>query len=114
MTSTLMLFAVMACAQRSPPAGLYRLGGAEQSRCPRPVQLLDTTPAEAFQELASISATCPYTSPTTCERSLLRRGCELAADAVVLRQSNVMGRRAKPQLAEEAVAIRFAVNPRSP
>jgi hypothetical protein len=64
--------------------------------------------------LAAISVTCPYVSAATCERSLLARGCELAADAVVVRRSNVIGRKATPQLAEEAIAIRFIVNTRAP
>ena len=109
-----VLFAMTACAEDSAPAGLYKLGGAEKSICPRPVQLLNAPPPEAFEEVASLSATCPYTSPNTCDRRLLARACELATDAVVIQGGKVTGRKAKPQLAEDAVAIRFSVETRVP
>ena len=104
---SLIFWAVTACAARSAPGGLYRVGGVEQSNCAHPVQLLSAPPPEPFEELASLSVTCPYPSPNTCDRLLLARACNLKADALVVRENRVIGRKTKPQLAEEAVAIRF-------
>jgi hypothetical protein len=71
------------------------------------VQRLSALPSGAFEEVASLSATCPYTSPNGCDRLLLARACELGADAIVAGKSRIIGRKGKPQLAEEAVAIRL-------
>lgn len=111
---SLVSLALTACSGSSTPAGLYRVGGVEQSSCAHSVRLLRARPREAFEELASLSATCPYPSPNTCERRLLARACDLAADAVVVEESRVIGRKGKPELAEEAIAIRFAVKSRVP
>lgn len=109
---SLLPFAIVACAPTGAPGGLYRVGAAEQSNCFRPVQTLGAPPPEAFEELATISAACPYTSPKTCDRLLLARACDLTADAIIVQESSAIGRRAKPQLVEEAIAIRFSANGR--
>jgi hypothetical protein len=78
------------------------------------VQLLSVPPPEAFEQLASLSVTCPYPSPNTCDRRLLAKACDLGANAVVVQRSNVIGRKGKPELAEEAIAIRFLVKAQVP
>ena len=99
-----------ATASRTPPAEPYRLSRPEVT-CPHPVELLTLAQASrpAYRELARLSATCPKLSPTTCEQFLLARGCEVGADAIVVQRELPIARvKHPPQMAAEAIAVRFA------
>ena len=120
----LLLLGGVACAPSPPPAPPYRLGDNASSECPRSVQLF--TPeqvARPYRELSEISATCPYVSPTTCDRILLARGCDLGADAVVILKTSTLGTSAagatsarrslggpSARLVEEARLVRWSSN----
>jgi len=104
----LLLAGGVSCAATPHQGGLYRLGVAESDNCSHAVHLItaEQMPSTS-RELAQVSATCPYVYPRTCERILLSRACELLADAVVIRETRVIGSKAKPQLADEALVIGF-------
>ena len=104
----LLLAGGVSCAATPHQGGLYRAGVAESNDCSHVVHLLTAEQMpSAYRELAQVSATCPYVSPRTCERILLSRACELEADAVVIRQTRVIGRKGNPQLADDALVIGF-------
>jgi hypothetical protein len=104
----LLLLGAASCAAAPHQEGLYRLSDAKPIECSRVVRLLTVEQAPlAYHELAQVSATCPYVSPRTCEHILLSRGCELGADAIVVRGTHVIGRKAKPMLADDGLAIGF-------
>lgn len=94
-------------AQPPPPYGSSRAEPA----CLHPIELLTLSQASrpAYRELAHLSVTCPKLAPTTCEQSLLARGCELGADAIVVQRQVAVRSNTKyvPQIAEEALAVRF-------
>ncbi|MEO8903575.1 MAG: hypothetical protein ABI627_18805 [Polyangiaceae bacterium] len=110
----LLFIGSVSCAATPHQGGLYRVGVAEPDECSHVVHLLTAEQVpSAYRELAQVSATCPYVSPRTCERILLSRACELDADAVVIRQTRVIGRKGKPQLADDALVIGYyPVTPR--
>src|SRR5450432_2277277 len=104
----LLLLGSASCISTPPRGGIYRVSGEPRSDCSHSVQLLQAAQLlPAHHELARLSATCPYLSPITCELELLSRGCELGADAIVITATRTIGKSEKPQLADEALAIRF-------
>lgn len=112
-----LLLVALGCASNSVSRGAYDFAPPE-SECLHSVELLSAAQlTRPYLELASLSATCPSLSPRACAQTLLARGCELHADAVVIDASSVLaprtqflpprGRTNRALLAEEARAIRY-------
>lgn len=57
--------------------------------CDHPVEVIEAgrTLVRAHRSIASMSATCSPGSPRVCKQTLLRRACELKADALVIDKS---------------------------
>lgn len=111
--AALVLLGASACASAAQPEPPYRLGGMAQTACAHPVQLLTLDQVgQPYREVSQLSVACPFLSVSTCERRLLARGCELGADAIVITRTSVLAARGRrpnqAELADEAVAIRFA------
>jgi len=121
-----LALAALACTSNPRSVGAYDWGTSPRSDCPHRVELLWTTElTRPYRELARLSATCPKLSPRVCEQTLLERGCELDADAVVIDASTMLAPDAHPPsdshqrgtralLSQEARAIRYAVAGQAP
>jgi hypothetical protein len=56
--------------------------------CEHPVELLEpgTATLRPHRSIASLSATCSPGTPRVCKQSLLRRACDLGADALLINE----------------------------
>ncbi|MES1183347.1 MAG: hypothetical protein ABUL60_06000 [Myxococcales bacterium] len=114
-----VLLGALGCASNSASHAAYDLGPPPQSACLHRVESLSAAElTRPYVELARLSATCPQLSPRVCEETLLKRGCDLGADAVVTDASRLLspqpgtlpvarGRTTQALLAQEARAIRY-------
>lgn len=114
-----VLLGALGCAANSASRVAYDLGPPPQSECLHGVELLSAAElTRPYLEVARLSATCPELSPRKCQQTLLQRGCDLHADAVVVDASSFItpqanalpearGRRSHGLLAQEARAIRY-------
>ncbi len=108
LATVLALLVCTSChSQPAQPRSLYRLSSVEAPPCAHRVTLLTAAQmaADEYRELAHLSATCPPISPTTCERVLLARACDIGADTVVITQTTTIGTKGKPEQVDEATAF---------
>jgi hypothetical protein len=56
--------------------------------CEHPVEIVESRRAmlRAHRSIASLSATCSPGTPRVCKQTLLKRACELKADALIIDQ----------------------------
>ena len=75
------------------PRDYAREAWGDSRPCDHHVELLRTAPLDEsnYVVVATLSSTCYPGAPGACEKSLLRRACELNADIVVMVETQAQG-----------------------